>query len=122
MLKTGTARYASLNVHKGKLHTRRDDLESLAYVLVEMIKGKLPWSGLGARNPLQGWRKIGVQKDDTDLKELTSDLPEEYCTLLEYARALKFSEEPDYEELIRMFAELYMGLAQDGRPSGLLWS
>ncbi|KAI8843642.1 kinase-like domain-containing protein [Chytridium lagenaria] len=122
MLKTGTARYASINVHKGKVHTRRDDLESLAYVLIELIKGKLPWSGIGARNPLQGWRRIGVLKDDLAVAELTEGLPEEYATLLEYARELKFSEEPDYEELIRMFAELYMRLPNENNTSGLQWS
>ncbi|KAJ3210005.1 Casein kinase I isoform delta [Dinochytrium kinnereticum] len=120
MLKTGTARYASINVHKGKMHSRRDDLESLAYVLIEMIQGKLPWSGIGARNPLQGWRRIGVQKDDLSVADLTTGLPEEYATFVEYSRELKFAEEPDYEELIRMFAELYMKLPNDHSP-GLQW-
>ncbi|KAJ3096085.1 hypothetical protein HDU97_006231 [Phlyctochytrium planicorne] len=123
-LKTGTARYASVNVHKGKIHSRRDDLESLAYVLIELIKGKLPWSGISARNRLQGWRKIGVQKDDLSIVEITAGLPDEYATFLEYARELRFSEEPDYEELIKMFAELYMKLPTEGggKISMLYWT
>jgi serine/threonine protein kinase len=42
----GTMRYAAINSHLGVTPSPRDDLESLAYLLVFLAEGKLPWSGL----------------------------------------------------------------------------
>lgn len=39
----GTTSYASINAHNGEDLSRRDDLWSLFYVLVEILTGTLPW-------------------------------------------------------------------------------
>ncbi|KDD74578.1 hypothetical protein H632_c1211p0, partial [Helicosporidium sp. ATCC 50920] len=38
----GTVRYASVHAHLGRTASRRDDLESLAYTLLFLLRGRLP--------------------------------------------------------------------------------
>ncbi|KAG0285708.1 hypothetical protein BGZ97_007698, partial [Linnemannia gamsii] len=97
--KVGTARYASINIHCGRQHTRRDDIESTGYMLMEFLIGTLPWSGIMARNSKQGWSKMKEIKEEIELDELCEGLPKGFMTYIGYARSLKFDEEPDYDYL-----------------------
>jgi len=111
--KTGTARYASLGVHNGNEHGRRDDLESLGYVLVDLALGTLPWVGVTALTSTQGWNKIREMKRDILPNELCQELPDEFANLLEYSRGLRFKDVPNYEQWIKIFKSLYHRLWGD---------
>ena len=104
---TGTARYASLSTHLGIEQSRRDDLESLGYVLLYLLRGGLPWQGLKAKDKNQKYSRITDKKIVTPIEELIADYPEEFGVYLNYCRSLKFEEKPDYKYLRGLFRSLF---------------
>ncbi|KAJ3198752.1 casein kinase I [Entophlyctis luteolus] len=96
---SGTARYMSVNTHLGREQSRRDDLEALGHVFFYFLRGSLPWQGLKAATNKQKYEKIGETKQTTPIAELCEGLPEEFGIYQNYARDLKFDEQPDYEYL-----------------------
>jgi len=104
---TGTARYASINTHLGIEQSRRDDLESLGYVLMYFNRGSLPWQGLKAATKRQKYERISEKKMSTPIEELCKGYPAEFLTYLSYCRALRFEERPDYSYLRQLFRTLF---------------
>lgn len=41
--------FISVNVHNNVSYTRRDDIESLLYLIIYMYKAKLPWKKVEAK-------------------------------------------------------------------------
>lgn len=104
---TGTARYASINTHSGIEQSRRDDLESLGYVLMYFNRGSLPWQGLKAATKRQKYERISEKKMSTPVDELCKGYPAEFATYLNYCKSLRFEEKPDYSYLRQLFRNLF---------------
>ncbi|XP_025837153.1 casein kinase I isoform X2 [Agrilus planipennis] len=104
---TGTARYASINTHLGIEQSRRDDVESLGYVLMYFNRGSLPWQGLKAATKRQKYERISEKKMSTPIEELCKGYPVEFPTFLNFCRQLRFEERPDYSYLRQLFRTLF---------------
>jgi serine/threonine protein kinase len=98
---TGTATFASINSHLGMELGRRDDLESLAYILFYFFWGCLPWQGLGEEDMLESKRSIMEHN-------LFHKLPVEFRTFLEHCHSLTFDGKPHYDRFHALFDNLLL--------------
>jgi hypothetical protein len=96
---TGTQRYASVHTHYGSESSRRDDVESLGYVLIYLAGGILPWQSLTRVNVAE----VGRLKARTTPYQLCKGLPHAYRYYMENVRALSFDQRPDYDLLASYF-------------------
>ena len=99
----GTARYCARNAHRGYEQGRRDDIESIGYVLMYFLLGVLPWQGLKIKKNEDQFEKIAEKKYNTPFEELTDGQPEEFLMYFKYIDNLKFEDQPNYVYLIGLF-------------------
>ena len=105
---TGTARYASVGALRGVEQSRRDDLESLGFVWMYLLKGTLPWMGLNGRDQKQKYDRICDVKAKTSFEDLCRGFPNEFVRYFQIVRSLRFTEKPNYAELRQMFRDLFI--------------
>jgi casein kinase 1 len=104
---TGTARYASVNAHLGYEQSRRDDLESIAYVLLYFLRGSLPWMGLpGGNNKNEKYQRITQTKISLSVQDICRGAPTEFSSYLAYCKSLKYEQTPDYEKCKDYFKDI----------------
>jgi len=86
----GTPKYASVNALMKNRISRKDDIISLFYSLVELIEGDLPWPN-GSE-----CEKILNIKSSIKCKYLFSSFPKQIRKCFKYINTLKFDQRPDY--------------------------
>lgn len=110
---TGTARYASVNSHKRLELSRRDDLESLGYLMIYFLKGKLPWQGIPAPTKEEKYQKIGDMKASYKLDLLCEGVPREIYNFLAHVRSLEFKQKPNYHYLRSLLVNTFNRMDYD---------
>lgn len=96
---TGTPRYASVSSHLGAEQSRRDDLESLVYIMVYLRTGRLPWQGMRGSTKKAKYHKIMRMKQNISDRRLAAHFPAPFKDFVRIVRSLDFEQEPPYAQL-----------------------
>jgi serine/threonine protein kinase len=105
----GTLNFASINTHNFYEQSRRDDLESLAYMLIYFYFGELEWINKNEKeieidfDNFETENKFIKNKKESIIKK--KDIPTILIEFYEKIRNLEFEERPDYENYIASFKE-----------------
>ena len=95
----GNLKYSSINAMKGIEPSRRDDLESLGYMLIYLYNQELPWDKIKSKTKEELTRSIYDMKKKFSIKAINQDIPEGMEDYMNYVKSLKFEEDPDYNYL-----------------------
>jgi casein kinase I family protein HRR25 len=90
-------------MHMGIEPTRRDELESIGYMLIYFIKGSLPWQGIKRHKNADHLKLIGEKKMCVSLDSLCEGTPASIKKYLKYCKSLRFDEDPDYNYMLNLF-------------------
>lgn len=97
----------SLNRLLKKVPSRRDDLESLAYTLIKLRSGRLPWTYIYNKKLSFDLKNEEVIKEKKKSAEvICQGIEKEFQMFLEDVRKLGFSEKPPYSKYIDLFFRL----------------
>jgi serine/threonine protein kinase len=115
----GNATFASIAAHSSRQQNKRDDCESVIYVIIYFLRGSLPWQKLPYKDSTHMWAMIKTFKANTPIEQLCEGLPDEVRVCLSYCRGLRFMDTPNYEYLKRLLTSAYALLAEDAISSQL---
>eukprot|EP01035_Chromulina_nebulosa_P018887 gene18887-24683_t len=103
----GTARYASINAHLGIKQSRRDDLESIGYILMYFNRLSLPWQSLKSKSQKDKYKKILQYKQELSTFQLCRGFAKEFEMYLDYCKRLQYDETPAYSYLRKLFRDVF---------------
>ena len=117
----GNFKYASLNVLKGKESSRRDDLISLGYMLIYLLKKELPWDFTNGKLDTAKYYEIVYLKENDGFGKLFRNIPKEFVEFFKYAKSLKFEQEPSYSLLRSLLIKIISNKNSDFRKITFSW-
>ncbi|OMJ92089.1 hypothetical protein SteCoe_5184 [Stentor coeruleus] len=95
----GNLKFSSLNTHLGIEQSRRDDVEACFNVMINCLKGSLPWDC--SNQEFSNSLVLGIMKKVT-IEQLCKDCPHEFIEIFKYIRGLHFQDRPNYEYIIEL--------------------
>ena len=98
---TGTAKFANFATHDHQEQLRRDDCQSWFYSFLQLLLGRLPWSGI------EGRENVYKIKKETDYESLLSLRPHQIVEIHDILFSLPHEAEPPYEEIIGLLEEAF---------------
>ena len=87
----GSMNYASIRSHERLELSRRDDLESVCYILMYFYSGYLPWFSERNEESVLN-KKLNIIQ--------SKEYPEVLLDLLKYVRCMEYNEKPNYSLII----------------------
>jgi casein kinase 1 len=117
----GTAKFASIAAHENCEQSRKDDLEGIAYILIYLYKGKLPWQGIKTKDKKKRYKLIYDEKMKHTPEELCKGMPREFIVFFNYIKTLSFDEKPPYSSFKKMFTKLYDRMEYNGNGTQFEW-
>ncbi|GJJ10774.1 hypothetical protein Clacol_005002 [Clathrus columnatus] len=132
----GTLPWASLNSHRGTGWSNvipirtvvdlaaRDDLESLAYTALFLLRGNMPWhKKFNPREPtLRTQTRVYRFKSAFSGSQLVMNFPSDFAYLLDYSRNLDYHRFPNYDDLENRFSTLADSLGGYSKSDPLDWT
>ena len=92
---TGTMRFCSRHTHQLCESSRRDDIESIVYMLISLVTNHLPWQS----PPKRTKDEIALIKNSVSAESLCTGCPREFVQIVNMVRELQYDERPPYEEI-----------------------
>ncbi len=118
---TGTMRFVSPNVIKGKHPSRRDDLISLGYVLIFLLKRELPWDIKINNLTKEIYLELIYLKQTNGNGKLFNGVPQEIVDYIKYTRNLKFEQDPDYSHLRSFLLKILLRISINYKTLTFSW-
>src|SRR5260370_38158212 len=107
---TGTVHYSLINSHLRVTQLQHNDLELLAYIIVYLVKGWLPWQGIAVHPSQVHHDKVLRLKQATTAKTLCKGLPQPFIKFIQHIWSLGFDYKPDYWYLHSLLAQCILAL------------
>ena len=104
----GTLAYLDKSVLDGYRQCRKTDLISLIYLIIEMIKGDLPWTEFSRKNISEDIKDIKKIHKNLKIMELFSEIPSEFYMIYSELQKLRFEDEPEYDKYETIILDLLL--------------